>query len=167
MIRTLMKTPSPGHTSTRVALSRILVGMLLTCGLVLTMDIPAQASAPTCRGNGCTSKDPKTTGCARDALTMWEFSDGLIRVELRYSPKCDAAWTRWSTGKQLEHSHEIYIRRYRRDSRGFHKTKEYRTFTKTARHRSGWTKMIGMPRSGAYFKACDLERDCTRYWPVP
>ncbi|MCA1602469.1 MAG: YjfA family protein [Acidobacteria bacterium] len=127
---------------------------------------PAQAAAPACHGGSCTGKSPKATGCDRDALTMWEFSNGLTRVELRYSFSCDAVWARWTVLKSHTYSDEVHIRRYKRDNRGFHETKDYRTFTKIKKGKQGWTEMIGMPRSGAYFKACDL-RTCTPYWPVP
>jgi hypothetical protein len=96
---------------------------------------------------------------------MWELSNDFTRVELRYSRSCDAAWTRWTVLQSHLYSDEVYIRRDQRDARGFHQTKAYRAFTKTQKGKQGWTKMIGMPRSGAYFNACDL-RTCTNHWPV-
>ncbi|MFF2073874.1 DUF2690 domain-containing protein [Kitasatospora sp. NPDC058162] len=57
-------------------------GALLAAG-------PASA-ATSCYASSCTGKDPATTTCANDAITVSTDGD----LELRYSPSCRAAWAR-------------------------------------------------------------------------
>ena len=64
---------------------------LLTAALVL----PATpANAVGCYSTSCSGKDPQTMGCASDAVTRTEISASGARFQMRYSPACNAAWTR-------------------------------------------------------------------------
>ncbi|MGW3056407.1 DUF2690 domain-containing protein [Streptomyces goshikiensis] len=50
----------------------------------------------TCDGNACASLEPATTACAEDAITTRTGHDYGVRVELRYSALCHAAWAKMS-----------------------------------------------------------------------
>jgi hypothetical protein len=68
--------------------------------VMLTVTADASLAAP-CSYNGCSAKDPKTTGCATRATTLKEYTfndrGGDYRVELRYSPACHAVWVRMTS----------------------------------------------------------------------
>lgn len=55
---------------------------------------PLHAPPATCSGASCTSVEPTTTVCAQDATTAYTGRGYGVRVELRYSPRCHAAWAR-------------------------------------------------------------------------
>jgi hypothetical protein len=57
---------------------------------------PQISFAAPCTYQGCSGKDPQTTGCANDAVTKKELTASGIRGELRYSPSCHAYWNRIS-----------------------------------------------------------------------
>jgi Protein of unknown function (DUF2690) len=62
---------------------------------VLGAAIPAEAATRArCVGASCAGKAPMATGCNRDARTVSANSDGEVRVELRYSARCKAYWSR-------------------------------------------------------------------------
>ncbi|MDH6578749.1 DUF2690 domain-containing protein [Kitasatospora sp. MAP5-34] len=52
------------------------------------------AAVSRCTGAGCTGKDAAAAGCASGAVTKASFSGASVRVELRYSPSCHAAWAK-------------------------------------------------------------------------
>jgi Protein of unknown function (DUF2690) len=61
------------------------------------------AAAASCRGSSCNGKNPVTMGCAADAVTINSVVDedrasggtfGRQVVQLRYSRKCNASWSR-------------------------------------------------------------------------
>jgi hypothetical protein len=61
----------------------------------------APDAAPACYGNTCNGKDPQSTKCSSDAITIASYTvkdarDGtpLAYVEMRLSRKCWAVWTR-------------------------------------------------------------------------
>jgi hypothetical protein len=71
----------------------------LVCALMFTVAAswafgPGPASASTCSGSTCNGKDPNTYGCSSDAVTLDNWTDLWLGVELRYSKKCYAAWAR-------------------------------------------------------------------------
>lgn len=47
-----------------------------------------------CFGATCRGKDPQVFGCATDARTLASKRNAEIKVELRYSRKCNARWSR-------------------------------------------------------------------------
>lgn len=56
---------------------------------------PANATTYTyCFAQGCWGKDPATTGCSQDARLALSTSFSYTTVQLRYSPRCNAAWER-------------------------------------------------------------------------
>ena len=62
----------------------------------------AEPREPTCRGTACDGRSPTSVDCYRDAISLegtriWRNSASSVVV--RYSPTCQAAWTR------LEGSH--------------------------------------------------------------
>lgn len=81
---------------------RLIVATLLTVGLT-AITIPANAtSAPDCYGGSCEGKDPSTTNCVDDAITIMRYGardegGAYGTVELRYSPKCHSNWNRFNT----------------------------------------------------------------------
>ncbi|MFJ9457681.1 DUF2690 domain-containing protein [Kitasatospora sp. NPDC101447] len=58
--------------------------------------IPA---APTCQAMGCDHKDPKYTGCGKDARTLHTDVIGKVVIYLRYSQACQAAWAAITEGE--------------------------------------------------------------------
>ncbi|MFF8994074.1 DUF2690 domain-containing protein [Streptomyces sp. NPDC014983] len=50
----------------------------------------------TCHGDSCASVEPKGTVCSLDAITAYTGRKFGATVELRYSPRCDAAWAKMS-----------------------------------------------------------------------
>ncbi|MFJ4186175.1 DUF2690 domain-containing protein [Kitasatospora sp. NPDC089509] len=67
-------------------------------------DVPATSAAPApsdpaCRALGCAHKDPKTTGCGKDARTLQTQVIGKVVVYLRYSRTCQAAWAAITEGE--------------------------------------------------------------------
>ncbi|MER7581730.1 DUF2690 domain-containing protein [Kitasatospora sp. NPDC097691] len=58
--------------------------------------IPA---TPTCQAIGCDHKDPKYTGCGKDARTLHTDVIGKVVIYLRYSQTCQAAWAAITEGE--------------------------------------------------------------------
>jgi hypothetical protein len=75
-----------------IRLLTLITALLLGATTILVSATPASAAG--CRAGSCTGKDPQVQRCAADAQTIDEFTVGRARVELRYSPRCHAAWTR-------------------------------------------------------------------------
>ncbi|MGW5202893.1 DUF2690 domain-containing protein [Streptomyces spiralis] len=50
----------------------------------------------TCRSDSCTSVEPKDTVCSLDAITAHTGHKFGVTIELRYSPRCEAAWAKMS-----------------------------------------------------------------------
>ncbi|MCS7060050.1 MAG: DUF2690 domain-containing protein [Anaerolineae bacterium] len=72
---------------------------LVTClgALLFLASAPASAQAGArCWGVGCRGKDPQVMRCNRDAITLAEVVERGARVELRYSPACNARWSRFT-----------------------------------------------------------------------
>lgn len=63
---------------------------------MLVTSQPASAAAG-CQGSNCTGKSPYAQGCGPSARTIDEFTYAGVRFEMRYSPVCQAAWTRVTT----------------------------------------------------------------------
>ncbi|MFJ3215145.1 DUF2690 domain-containing protein [Kitasatospora sp. NPDC086801] len=64
---------------------------------------PAPA-APTCQAVGCAHKDPKATGCGKDARTLQTDVIGKVVVYLRYSQTCQAAWAAITEGQPNDYA---------------------------------------------------------------
>ncbi|MFD8784334.1 helix-turn-helix domain-containing protein [Kitasatospora sp. NPDC059599] len=56
-------------------------------------------ATPTCQAMGCDHKDPKNTGCGKDARTLHTDVIGKVVIYLRYSQKCQAAWAAITEGE--------------------------------------------------------------------
>ncbi|GAA2139063.1 hypothetical protein GCM10009760_20860 [Kitasatospora kazusensis] len=67
--------------------------LLLAAAALGVLPGPA-AAASRCTKAACDGRDPSSAGCAADAVTRASFSGASVRVELRYSPSCQAAWAR-------------------------------------------------------------------------
>jgi len=50
----------------------------------------------TCHSDSCASVEPKGTVCSLDAITAYTGRKFGVTVELRYSPRCGAAWAKMS-----------------------------------------------------------------------
>ncbi|MFF2076428.1 DUF2690 domain-containing protein [Kitasatospora sp. NPDC058162] len=59
---------------------------------------------PACRALGCAHKDPKTTGCGKDARTLQTQVVGKVVVYLRYSRTCQAAWAAITEGEPKDYA---------------------------------------------------------------
>lgn len=120
--------------------------VLLAAGLSA---VSAQSSfAAACTYNGCSGKDPQTTGCAADARNLADrLNEWGDRMELRYSPSCGAVWTRltttgcWWSHAQLETGYIDYYGTYHRQGLFVGKTALCTDGTRT-----GWTPMSSYRR---------------------
>lgn len=74
----------------------LIVGLVLAAGSLLALATPASAAG--CYGASCTGRDPQAMGCSSGARTLDSFPVGGVLFELRYSPACNAAWTRANGG---------------------------------------------------------------------
>ncbi|WBP88982.1 helix-turn-helix domain-containing protein [Kitasatospora cathayae] len=61
-------------------------------------------SEPACQAVGCAHKDPKTTGCGKDARTLQTQVIGKVVVYLRYSRTCQAAWAAITEGEPKDYA---------------------------------------------------------------
>jgi hypothetical protein len=68
--------------------------VLFSLFLSVSTYIALKNQTPTCKGIKCIDKDARFTKCAKDAQTALKENVDGIEFELRYSPKCDAAWSR-------------------------------------------------------------------------
>lgn len=126
--------------------------LVLVAGAVV-VDEPA-AMAAGCGYTGCSGKDPKAQGCAGSGKTLRTMWAGTIRIDLRYSMTCHAAWARWTLTHDLWYGEKVLVRRYNINNV---QTGQYTTTTGLDKGNSGWTKMIGLPRTTpSHFKACDI-----------
>lgn len=94
------------HLRSRLALRSALMAALLAVLLGGSLSGVAMAATPYCTYSGCNGKNPGPTNCASTTYgtkTLAEFTahydDGrnrfpIQRVELRYSPFCQALWVR-------------------------------------------------------------------------
>ncbi|MFB7590223.1 DUF2690 domain-containing protein [Streptomyces sp. NPDC056169] len=60
----------------------------------------APTSTAECQGASCFGMDPKYAVCQEDAVTYYTGSGHGIRVELRFSAMCQAAWAKMSGTSQ-------------------------------------------------------------------
>ncbi|WP_037575516.1 DUF2690 domain-containing protein [Phaeacidiphilus oryzae] len=54
--------------------------------------------APVCSGPACQGLNPRTTGCDRGAHTIGSVTVDGLSLELRFSPRCRAAWAQAEGG---------------------------------------------------------------------
>ncbi|MGW4638056.1 DUF2690 domain-containing protein [Sphaerisporangium sp. NPDC004334] len=118
-------------------------------------DPAVSVQAVGCNNSSCTGKDPQAQGCGADAWntrTRYDTVGGAITLELRYSPACNAQWTRITVDTYSGIYRRAYIREYDGDYnylRGYSKdigNGASGTF-------SGYTKMIGF-NGYRYVRAC-------------
>jgi LPXTG-motif cell wall-anchored protein len=78
----------------RAARRALVATSLGLAGLAMTgVGAKPASAAPQCQGDACEALDPATMGCDADAFTVdWELQ--TVRVELRYSPACNAWWAK-------------------------------------------------------------------------
>ncbi len=98
------------RTTTRTAWWRIahrallaaIVGAGIAASATAVSAMSAHAWAGKCGGGGCYNRDPVSAGCATDAYTAASTSyystsrRQWIKIELRYSPSCQANWAKIS-----------------------------------------------------------------------
>lgn len=78
---------------TRKLLAKVGLGLVL---LVAALAAPSQAGAAVgCYGDYCSGRDPSSTGCSADGITVAAKDVAGGRLELRWSPRCKTNWTRW------------------------------------------------------------------------
>jgi Protein of unknown function (DUF2690) len=92
----------------RRLLTVVALAFVLGAGIVIVHPQAAHAASPSCYGdpnssaNSCNGKNPASTNCASSAYSMetqtatsfYNTNLSVARVELRYSPYCNAFWTR-------------------------------------------------------------------------
>lgn len=137
---------SRSHTRrVRKAVAAVAALAALAVGVPLATATPAAAA--TCFGSACAGADPQATGCysdgqIKDARDFHE--DGLdLVIQLRYSPTCNAFWTRAVAGTGLSYdfgnTHYAQMRGY---SPSNSSSLYYRYYTGIQRGTTTWTKMI-------------------------
>jgi Protein of unknown function (DUF2690) len=97
-------------------------------------------SPPFCRKETCINKDAANEKCDHDAKTLSSYRSSTTNVELRYSKKCDASWSRASAPPRSE----LYVR----DSSGT----EYGRYTITFDTKAG--DHFGDMGAGKFLVAC-------------
>ncbi|MFL6127153.1 DUF2690 domain-containing protein [Actinophytocola sp.] len=138
----------------------------MTGAVVLALSLwvaaPAQAAAASCPGGSCTDKDPQAQGCTADAKTVREFTNLALRIELRYSARCQALWARWTVKTSMTVSDYVFIRRHNPNG----SISQRRTSTGIDPGDQGWTVMISR-RPHDRFDACNfIMQECTKpLWP--
>lgn len=113
-----------------------------------------EVAAVSCTGIACNGKDPQASGCSADGRTLEDITVGSLRLEMRYSNACAAAWTRTT----VIHSYCCYsdvseIRAY--GARGVH----LRTYRKAWPYPTGsnWTAMAGNNTTVKGYRSCAVE----------
>ncbi len=121
--------------------------------LILLQAAPASASS-SCWSWGCDGKDPAYYHCSSDAYTLSHFYYAPVYYELRYSPKCGAAWTRMKNERSYSLNTDVgMINTYNCLA-----AKPYCRVGHFARQVGGgttWTKMMAVkPNTGRWFRPC-------------
>ncbi|GGZ15636.1 hypothetical protein GCM10010387_05060 [Streptomyces inusitatus] len=49
---------------------------------------------PGCKGETCDGLDPEKARCTRGTVTLRDEWAGLMRLEIRYNPRCEAVWAK-------------------------------------------------------------------------
>jgi hypothetical protein len=101
--------PRQGQPVLRATRHATIATIALLAALAVLGANLAPASAASCYSTSCNGRDPQVNGCATGARTIEEFvspADGQMRVELRYSSACNAAWARATVGAQGMPPHE-------------------------------------------------------------
>ncbi|MFI2210287.1 DUF2690 domain-containing protein [Streptomyces sp. NPDC020141] len=49
---------------------------------------------PSCKGETCDGLDPEKAGCTRGTVTLRDDWAGLMRLEIRYNPRCETVWAK-------------------------------------------------------------------------
>lgn len=84
----------------KLRLVRFGIAGLISVGALLGTMAPASAHVTAkahCYGSSCRGKDPNLMGCDNDARTLAVERNREIKVELRYSARCNARWARTTT----------------------------------------------------------------------
>jgi hypothetical protein len=137
----------------------------LTIGMVLAVAPAGTAQAVACTWENCTGKDPQAAGCSPSGRTVKEFTSVGVRIELRYSSTCHAAWVRATNPDACCDNHESQIRGYGTKA----------TLLRMYRKQfpwdgSNWTPMIGASSGMRAFRACEAYLQtgdgltCTALW---
>ncbi|MCX4984639.1 DUF2690 domain-containing protein [Streptomyces sp. NBC_00572] len=120
-----------------------------------------------CYGTGCDNRGPVSTGCDADAVTKGSATsrtNSNLRVELRWSPTCQAAWARVTTNGESWWDRYGHIEKWSGSGTGFQRSLQV-TFPSSG---ADWTNMLGSPT--AYYRACISDPaatdqvDCTPFW---
>ena len=126
------------------------------CALTIVSAVPifgfaGSAVAAGCSGSGCNGKSPVAMGCGADAVTVNDVVDedhasggtfGRQVVELRYSRRCNASWSRVTAsagGTAHVTSSVAYMGGYK---------------TSTQRTRSGAGSVFSKMRAGSAINSC-------------
>jgi Protein of unknown function (DUF2690) len=116
---------------------------------------PTSSAAPSaqdeaaCKGESCTGEDPRIYGCDKDADDL-ESTLGPVKVQLRYSRACEAAWARVSTSSS---SYTPWIEAA--ITLGGHPVRHYPI--------NGGSWYSPMVSFHYWVRACLTDKDCTRY----
>jgi hypothetical protein len=97
----LIQRYRPGAGGAGPSARRLLAVVVCSFALLLSgVLFPGAANAVGCTRKACNGKNPASMGCDADARTIKSFTGSWdLHVELRYSPKCVAAWARGTLPK--------------------------------------------------------------------
>ncbi|MEV0269352.1 DUF2690 domain-containing protein [Hamadaea sp. NPDC050747] len=129
------------------------LAVLAIAGTQAALITPA-AAAGSCWGSDCNHYDPNTLGCGSDAYTLEKITENLVTIELRYSPSCYAAWTRFEVHSDFAFPTTVFLRGS--------STTEYRNLP-IYEGAKGWTAMVSFQQAvkscmqwynGGYYEIC-------------
>lgn len=142
-----------------LALLVVVLALIAPTAAVAQSEPPAAPAAPavaavSCTGIACNGKDPQASGCSADGRTLEDITVGSVRLEMRYSNACAAAWTRTTVIQSYCCYSEVSeIRAYGARNlllRTYRKAWPYPTG-------SNWTPMAGNNTTVKGYRSCAVE----------
>jgi|1185.fasta_scaffold435616_2 hypothetical protein len=155
---TRIRPTAPALRWLTLALSTLL---LIAAGFVVA---PA-AQAASCYQTSCNGKDPNAQGCSAHNADSVQFLSPDARIDLRYSPGCDANWARlvysgpWNCCVQFTLREEQ--QRWNGSAWVAYRTKN-KTFTYGATQDNVWTLMNPNETNDRH-RACVVGEACTSW----
>jgi prepilin-type N-terminal cleavage/methylation domain-containing protein len=100
------KNTAQGHTLIELLVVLFIIGIFAAIALPSYLHFVQKVKS--CRNYLCIGLDPVEAGCAVDIKTIKSTVVEGTKIELRYSPKCDASWSR-ATAAQQQPGSTLYV----------------------------------------------------------